>query len=417
MSLTKKLKWGIEYAGFRTLELVLGRLSIAQVSRIGSGLGLLGHRFLADRRRVILRNLRIAFGDCLSLGELRLLTKRVFARTGANLLCSLRTPGISSTELEDILEIRHLDVLLRLIAEGKGVILLTPHMGNWELLAQLIHWLPEGARLGTHYRPLTNPWINKVVEAQRSERGTRLFAKKDSPHAMAGFLRAGGTLGILADQRAGRIGQGCSYHGRITSCSPFPELLARRTGAAIVSITLESLTPGKWRCTFRQVHEASTPACMEAMEKATRSRPGDVFWFQDRWRISRKRPFFLPVKLHKGVDPAASEKPMRLLFWLQPDDKALPPLPSGIRPDLTFELAAPDGLRPEAPDGHDWANVWTIDPSMQPEQLLPILTRIDEADQLPLDGIVTINPEPALKKVAGKRGIPLVKAPPPSPSE
>ena len=315
--------------------------------------------------------------------------------------------GLGDVYKRQVLEIRNLDVLHTLIGEGKGVILLTPHMGNWELLAQLIHFLPEGATLGTHYRPLNNPYVNKLVEAQRSQRGTRLFAKKDSPLAMSGFLKDGGTLGILADQRAGTIGHCCSYYGRFTSCSPFPEILAKRTGAALVSISLQTLSPGKWRCTFQHVTEPGTPGSMAAMERATRRSPGDVFWFQDRWRIDKAAPFSLPGKTYKGSDPAASEKPARLLLWLEPGQTELPPLPANTRPDPTLELACPAGTEPPAPDGRTWAHVWPTDPSISPEQLPPVLTRIDEALPLPLDAIVTIGAVPHLKRASRQTGIPL----------
>lgn len=408
MSFIKHIKWGVEFAAYRSLEFLLRQFSIAHVHAIGSALGRLGHRCFSSHRRVVFRNLRIAFGDCLSLDELRLLTKRVFAHTGANLFCSLRTPGISTAELEDILEIRNLDTLRRLIAKGKGVILLGPHMGNWELLAQCIHWLPEGAALGTHYRPLNNPYVNARVERQRTERGTQLFAKKESPHAMARFLRSGGTLGILADQRAGIIGHCCSYYGRFSSCSPFPELLSRRTGAALVSISLESLEPGRWRCTFRHVPHNSTPASMAAMEEATRQSPSDVFWFQDRWRINKVVPFALPGKRHKEADPGTSCKPVRFLYWLQPGETHVPPLPEGARPDLRLEVACPSGTAAPGIDGHPWHRTWTTDPSLQPEQLPRLLSRIDEADQLPLDAILLLTPNPHLRKAAKRGGIPAV---------
>lgn len=417
MAIFKQIQWGIEYAAYRTIDLLLNRLTLVQVHRLGSFVGSIAFRIFPNRRHIVLRNLRIAFGDTHSLGELKQLTHCVFRRTGANLISSLRSPTLTSAQLEQAIEIRNLDVFHRLIAEGNGIILLAPHMGNWELLAQLIHFMPEGAQLGTHYRPLNNPYVNKLVESQRSQRGTRLFAKKDSPLALSGFLKKGGTLGILADQRAGSIGQCCSYYGRFTSCSPFPAILARRTGAATISISLQSLTPGRWRCTFEHITESDTPSCMASMERATRRSPGDVFWFQDRWRIKKSLPFAVPGKPYPGSDPARSEKPVRLLVWIAPGQECLPPLPPDTRPDITLELACPAGTRPPQLEGRQWDQVWTTDPSVPPEQLPPVIARIDEARPLPLDAIVTIGSVPGLKHVARRAGIPVSRFPEPQPPE
>ncbi len=405
MSLIKRIKWWSEFAVYRAAEFLLHRLSIPCVHALGSALGRFAHGFLPARRQIVLRNLRIAYGDRHSLDELRQLTREVFARTGANLFCALRTPGISSGELEEILEIRNLDLLLDLVVRGKGVILLSPHMGNWELLAQLIHWFPEGAALGSHYRPLNNPYVNALVERQRTVRGTRLFAKRDSPHTMAAYLRGGGTLGILADQRAGDVGFCCSYYGRFTSCSPLPELLARRTGAAVVSIALESLTPGKWRCTFLHVPEPSTPACMASMEAATRTSPADVFWLQERWKVGRRAPFTLPGRPYKGADPAGDGKPVRLLVWLDSADTPLPALPDERRANLHVEVVCPEGRTP--PDFPDlpWSRVWPIDPSLQPEQFARLLHTIDEADILPVDRIVMPRAIPEVQRAADRTGL------------
>ena len=407
MAFFKHLKWGLEYAAYRGIEFLFNRLSLPQVHTFGTIIGRIAHRILPVRRRIVMRNLRIAFGDTHSLGELEILTHRVFERTGANLFCSLRTPALDESQLRKVLEVRNAEAVYKLIEEGRGIILLTPHMGNWELLAQLNVYLPEHVQLGTHYRPLNNPYVNKLVEAQRSQRGTRLFAKKDSPLAMSGFLRDGNILGILADQRAGAIGQCCPYYGRFTSCSPFPEILTRRAGAATVSLSLQSLAPGKWRCTFEHIPDTSTPATMSAMEHATRRSPGDVFWFQDRWRLDKGTPFSLPGKPYKGLDPATSQKPARLLVWLEPGEETLPPLPDDTRPDLTIELACPAGTTPPELDGREWDRVWTTDPSVTPEQLAPTLTRIDESSALPLDAIVTLGTIPALRKVSRQTGIPV----------
>lgn len=407
----KHLQWRLEFLAYRGVERLLAWLSPSAVDLIGRSVGTIGYHIMGSRRAIVTHNLRIAYSDHLSPGEINSLVRQVFARSGANLFGSIRTASLSPEEIEQLVSCPNMEELNRLAARDKGVILLIPHMGNWEVLAQISEMLPAGHKLATHYRKLHNPYLNAVIEKQRSRSEVQLFPKTTSPHTMTGLLREGGILGILTDQRAGTSGYWCSYYGRFATCSPLPELFARRTGAAIACLSVRTTKPGHWTVAVTPLEDTSTPACMEAMEQVTRRSPSDVFWFQERWRIKRRAPFLPEGKPHRKADPRTSTKPIRLLIWLSSGQSSLPALPDGHRPDLQLDLAYPEGTKAPNYPQLPWSRTWPIDQSLQPEHFTRVLRTIDEAHPLPLSGVLLTAPNPEIQRAAARTHLAICHCP------
>lgn len=378
----RRLKWRLEAAGYVVFETALGSLPLSWVARIGRGFGAVAHALLSARRRTVMRNLRIAFAGEKTPAELRVLTREVFRRSGANLLSSLRTARLGDAALTDIVDLRDEEIFHEAIARRRGVVMVIAHMGNWEALAQWFpRLLPPGVPGATVYRPLNNPIMNARVAAMRRRRGVGLFSKDDNPLGMAGFLRRGGALGVLADQRAGRVGELVPFFGRLTSCTPIPAILARRTGATTVGVSLRTVGPGRWEMRFHALQESepSTAGIMRLVERMMRESPADVFWLQERWRTSARKPH-----VHQGKPPRAGTvvagKRRRGLVWVNAGETP-PRLPSAPSADVDYELAlagdaaAPAGteLRVHRYDGGD---------------LEDFLRRIDESAPQPLDYVV-----------------------------
>ena len=201
--------------------------------------------------------------------------------------------------------------------------LVLPHMGNWELCAQVIFLMNDRIKIGTHYRPLNNTLINQIVKRRRRKRGLVLFAKKDPPLRLTNFVREGGVLGILADQRVGSRGTPGVFFGRPTTCSPLPHLIAKRGKAQIISIHCETEAPAQWVLHFDNLPDQSAQGCATSLEKAWRQSPPDVFWFEDRWRIQGANPLEF---LSKYPPENNVTRPLRMAcLGTQPPDLVLPP--------------------------------------------------------------------------------------------
>lgn len=395
--------WHLEGLGHSLIEGLAGLLPGAWVFRIGEWLGLAAWHLMPARRTTILRNLRIAFGDRKSPEDLRALAMASIRRSGANLISAAYTARLPKARLQQVMEVDNRELLEQAIAEGRGVVLLLSHMGNWELLSRLIHLLPDGTRTGAFYRPLNNELLDQRILKRREADGTRMFSKRDPFHQVCGFLRDGGVVGILADQRVGVQGEVVSFFGRHTRSSPLPSLLARRTKSRVLALSMTCTGPERWRATLMPVEEPyTTRHCTEALEQAMAASPVDVFWLQERWRplLRRKRGF----RQWLGDMETRSTKPHRALLWPGRDATGWSLTDDWIHPDVDYEVVGdtpPAGCPPPAachPRPTD----------ERQDRLEQLLAAIDDGQPLPLDVVIAHSPPPSLQQACIRRGIPMI---------
>ncbi len=371
----RRIKWRLEQGIYVAFEAALGVLPLIWLAGFGRALGGVAYRIFPRRRRTVERNLRIAFAGERAPEELKVMAQEVFRRSGANLLCSFGTAGKDPATTVDTLTMHGEERLRDALAPGKGVVLVIAHMGNWEAMAQwLPRLIPPGVKAANIYRPLNNPWLDARVLATRSRQGLRLFSKDESPLAMAAFVRAGGVLSIMSDQRAGIAGELVPFFGRITSATPLPAILARRTGAALLGVSLRTRSTGRWALEFHAPEEVHLPTAgvMRFLEQIMRVSAEDVFWFQDRWRSGRKAPQRLDGRVARGEVPAAS-KWRRVLLWADAAGQ-WPIAPAAVPADVRYERTG------RAEDG-DWQRA-------PGEAVRAFLERIDSGAVLPLDYVV-----------------------------
>ena len=403
----KPLQWGLECFGHSLLEGLAGLLPGSWLFHMGEALGGLVWHFMSLRRMMILRNLRIAFAGELDFSELQRLAKATFRRTGGNLISAAHTARLAPEKLGDVIHIENLELLEQALAGGHGVVLLLSHMGNWEILSRIVHFFPSGAKAGAFYRPLKNRKLNARVLERRQADGTRMFSKRDNPLHVAGFLRTGGIVGILADQRAGNRGEPVPFFGRLTRVSPLPSLLARRSKSTVLALAVTTEKPGKWRAVFMPVQSPfTTEHCMVALEQAMKSGPVDVFWFQERWKDY--------VRKHRGIrdwlgpESGCGGKPHRALLWLagMPESWRIPE--DWTHPDVGYEAALTEDQEPPA-----WlpasTRVHRVPAGGNCRALKKAIAAMDESAPLPLDFILVPGGEDkVLVNAAGHQAVPVI---------
>lgn len=423
VSFAKRLRWRLEFWIYVAFEGVLILLPASTVAELGAMAGKLGWLLIKSRRAIVRRNLRIALGDKKTLDEIDALTCEVFLKTGANLLSAVRSSRVSEVELRKTIRIENPELIADLGSDGKkGAVVVLPHMGNWEALSQMIPGvMPNGHQLGSIYRYMKNQAMDRRVLLARSRMGMELFEKHSGPLEMAAFIRRGGWLAVLSDQRVEKAGEIVPFFGRLTSCTPLPAMMARRTDALIIGASVKTLTSGRWAV---KVHRLTTPqvttaACMKLLEETILESPGDVFWFQDRWRIDKRDPLKLAGRPPRDAEAAAWTKPRRALVWLTTDDvrkittglgQSLPTetygekdvlhLPGTPLGDLAWEYAVPHGA------DTDWlprdARIHCYDgqKARRKQAMVNELRRIDESTMLPLDFIFHLQPNRTLAGAA-----------------
>lgn len=406
----KPWKWRLEWLAQTGVEKIAAALPGPLVYQLGDQLGGLAWKLMKSRRKIVMRNLRIAFHGEHDLAELEVMARENFRRTVANLLSALHSTSLSPDEVDRIVTIDNQEVPLEAFSRSKGIVTMPPHMGNWEILTRVQRKFPPGHKIGAFYRPLNNPLLDARVLEQRQAQGSRLFSKRDSFHQAVAFVREGGILGVLADQRVGTHGELVRFFGRLTRASPLPGLIARRSKSEVMAMGVIKDVPGKWIIRYEPViGKVSTETCMDAVERVMRASPLDVFWLQDRWKV-----YFPPgetIRDWLGPDDCGNGKPHRALLWLAgvPDGWRLPE--AWTHPDVIYEAVLAEGQRLP-----DWlpasTRIHRCEKTDDKNLLSRILGAIDIADPLPVDYILTCSAPKILSKAAKEESLALVSLPP-----
>ncbi len=294
---SRAVTWGdrITYGAFVAFEGVLKLFPLRVWCRLGRMVGLLAWLGLPKYRRLVRRNMKILFNGQKTLGELDTLVKENFQTIFCNFIASAKAATMSDRELAPYFTIVGKENIIRSLEEnGKGVICVIAHMGNWELLARIRGNFTEVSRFGSMYRELDNPLIEDRWHRRREKSGCEMFGRKTSSFANSTrILRDNGMLGILCDQNAGNFGIQVPYYGKMASTTNLPALLQRRTGAVLHPVTVRTTSLGNWEVSFgpeipvgnRGKDIPDTTAKINAVLSGIGIQsPADGFWMHNRWK-------------------------------------------------------------------------------------------------------------------------------------
>jgi KDO2-lipid IV(A) lauroyltransferase len=403
-NIIKRLKWRLEWLSQVVAEFLVARLPAVVAFRGGEILGGLLWHLMRQRRRIVHKNLRIVLAGEQSSEEIDQLARKSFIRSIANLVSAVHSAHLPMRVLESRVTVENPELLEAAVREGQGCLLLPPHMGNWELLSRIKHHFPEGHPLGALYRPLNNPHLDARLTEKRRSEGTRMFSKRDSLLEITRFLKDGGIIGVLADQRAGWQGLHANFFGRLTRSSPLPHLLIRRCKIPAFAISVRTVRPGHWALRYHPVDApGDTQACMDAIERAMRESLVDVFWFQERWKCYISREQSLREWLGAPEHRSARSR-HRVLIWLvgASDGWRLPD--EWLHPDVDYEVVVQENQPPP-----NWperiTRVHQIAPGGGRAEIHKCLSDIDKADALPLDFVASTTADDALRAACRREGV------------
>jgi KDO2-lipid IV(A) lauroyltransferase len=212
------------------------RAGRARLVRFGRRLGRVLHAASFGLRSRALQNLAVAFPD-LDERERRVLARASFENLGADLadaIASLDTP-VETLPMDE----RSRAILRDALAEGRGVVLPSAHLGPWERLAATL--VACGFPLTAIVRESYDPRFDGITGAVRARAGLGTIAR-GSPGAGARIvrtLRSGGVLGIPMDLKTRAESVPVPLLGGVAMTPIGPARIARRTGAPVVVCTVE----------------------------------------------------------------------------------------------------------------------------------------------------------------------------------
>jgi KDO2-lipid IV(A) lauroyltransferase len=273
---------------------VVGRLPRPAAEWLGRRLGDLGYFIVPHRRRLALANLHRAFPER-TLSERRSLCRQAYHHLGLTFveLCALATRPVD--EFLGRVRLEGVDHLKTAMAVHGRALLLTAHLGNWEVLPAASRL--TGYRLAVVVRPLDSLPLNTLAEKVRRRVGVALIHKRRALRPVLDVLAQGGMVGILLDQNTARHeGVFVPFFGRPASTSRSMAVLALRTGAPVLPVFTRREAGGIHRVTIHEPIPSPPHASVEtsivdltarytaAIEAAVRETPEQWLWIHDRWR-------------------------------------------------------------------------------------------------------------------------------------
>jgi Kdo2-lipid IVA lauroyltransferase/acyltransferase len=269
------------------------RISRRRAIRWGRALGRFAFRRVGYARKLTLDNLTRVFGGEMGEGEIEAVAERVYENLGVTALEFPRLPYIADREFFRNVDFRNedIDYLRKLMAEGKGAIFASAHMGNWEMLADF------GARLGLKmsvlYKPSTNPYFNRLWTELRGR--NRLIDITASLSPVTARLKAGEAISLLFDENARSRGIEIPFFGRPASTYKGPAFFGLRTGAPILCLYFIRQPDGRHRFIIERTIRPRRSGDLEAdlggimaemnrsLEKIIRLYPDQWNWVYKRW--------------------------------------------------------------------------------------------------------------------------------------
>ncbi|MFA5807956.1 MAG: hypothetical protein WC978_06255 [bacterium] len=189
----------------------------------------------AEPARNLQANLRSAFPRW-SEREVEELSKRIFRNFARNLVDYGRFHTITDEALDRLLpSVQHLHFLEESFAKGRGVILVTGHIGNWELGA--LFFGRHGFKINVVTVPEGSERIDSIRGAYRTRQDIRTIVVDGSPFSsleIVAALRRGEIVAMLVDRWEGADGVPAKFFGADRSFPRGPFVLSRATGAPII---------------------------------------------------------------------------------------------------------------------------------------------------------------------------------------
>lgn len=283
---------------------LLGRMPKTWGERLGKTLGRLA--FIADarHRNIALQNLSDAFN--MPRAECKPLAVKVFENLGKIVFEMAWSLRLDEENLFTYFKIEGLSHIWDACEKNRGVLALTAHFGNWELLTIIAAMVSYP--LNVVYRPLDFKSMDQFIARFRTRFGAKLIPKKKSMRMVLRCLERREIVALLMDQNVSwREGVFMPFFGHRACTNKGMALLALKTGAPVIPVFLVREENGFKAVFLPEIPliktgdktkdvEANTQQYNDVIESVVRQYPDQWFWVHQRWKTKAFQPW--PRKLN-----------------------------------------------------------------------------------------------------------------------
>ena len=298
-----------EYYTMRATIGALRALSWDAACKVGERLGALGYRPLGIRKRIVERQIAAAFPD-LSREAVVHLARESYEHLGRTFIETALLDSIGKDGLQALVEsVEGWEEIEEVMSKGKGAILVTGHIGNWELAGSYV--AARGIPLDAIVRGMANPLFDAYINHTREAIGMTVVHDSDAVRRTPRSLRAGRAVAFVADQGVmGLASTFVPFFGRPAKTPRGAAVFALRFDVPVVFVVALRNPNGRYRIVVERIEapqtgdrdrdvDAIVARFTQHLEKWVRAVPAQYFWQHRRWK---RQPPDTPRELR---DPSA----------------------------------------------------------------------------------------------------------------
>ncbi|MDQ2889391.1 MAG: lysophospholipid acyltransferase family protein [Gemmatimonadota bacterium] len=283
-----------EYYALRTVVGALHALPWRAACGFGSALGALGYRPLGIRRRVVERQIAAAFPEK-SDSEVRELARRAYAHLGRSSIETALLPSIGKKGVLAMVESADgFELVEKAMALGKGAVLVTGHLGNWELAGAYV--AARGVPMDVIVRTQANPLFDDYINETRGSLGMTVVRDFEAARRTPRSLREGRAVAFVSDQGVmGLASTYATFFGRPAKTPRGAAVFALKYDTPTLFVTAIRQPSGRYRVSVERVpivrtghRDADIDAVVASytgiLERWVRTAPEQYFWHHRRWR-------------------------------------------------------------------------------------------------------------------------------------
>lgn len=281
------------YRLFLLLDSFLMALPKSWRKGLFTSLAALAHQFAPKRNRVIQQNLAFAFDNTLSEIQKQEIEKYCYRNLALNLLQTMENRRNTPEELASHVTFINRDKVDAILAQGKGIIFVSAHFGNWELGGAALSSLVTP--VSSIYKGFNRKEFDPYLFEARAHHRMELAEKNGALKHMAKTLKKNGSVLLMIDQASNiKYGVQANFFSHMTYHSSTAAHLASKFNVPIVGVYITTEDEEHYTIAFEDpinvegineetILEATTKQ-VNAMERVIKEHPKLWFWCHKRWK-------------------------------------------------------------------------------------------------------------------------------------
>lgn len=300
MTSVKQVKNDIIYYLIRGLVALFDFLTRPIAIMLGRFFGEVASIIDVKERKLAEENLRNVYGDKWSELKIKLVARECFSMLGLNAADVILSRRWTAKELDELIDVEGYEHFENAYARGIGVIGLTGHIGNFELMAAWYSTVKK-IPLSVIGRQLYDKRLDHLIVNNRLRFGLENIQSDASAKKLLSVLKEGKMIGVLLDLDSSKVsGYFAPFFGRPANTAAGPVVIGRKTGSPVVPMAMFRQPDNRYLIRVLPSFEINNTddkeadiiegltRCNRALEELINFDPTQWMWIHDRWKSKPK---------------------------------------------------------------------------------------------------------------------------------